>query len=98
MSRPIRCACCGRPGNHKGYGWREACWRRWAAAGRPADGPPMPTEHADRPYRTGADVEALRAQFADLRDAGLAITAAAARMRISYSTATRYEAARKEAG
>lgn len=95
MTRLIRCRCCGRPGHHKGHGYREACWRRWSAAGRPADGPPMPVAPSDRPYRTAADADELRTRFAGLRDAGLTIPAAAARLRLSFSTANRYEASRR---
>lgn len=96
MSRRIRCRCCGQPGPHKGHGYREACWRRWVAAGRPDTGPPAPVDPADRPFRTRADADTLRTKFADLRTAGHTVAAAAMQLQVSRATAYRYETARKK--
>ncbi|MFC5744789.1 hypothetical protein [Actinomadura rugatobispora] len=90
--RTITCRCCGRPGPHRGHGYREACYRRWAAAGRPASGPPMPREPSECPPRPGHNAAAARQQYKELREAGQTRLEAAAQIGISFTTSWRYEA------
>lgn len=84
-NRIITCSCCGKRGRAYGPdGWRDACHRRWDAAGRPDGGPPPP--------RTPGP-HILLAQYVQLRDRRR-LTAAeyAARLGVSERTIQRYEA------
>lgn len=84
--RIIDCDSCGQEKEQGGYGWCEACRKRWAHAGRPEAGPP-PTRYG----RYGEYFELTREQHYTLANA-------AARMRISHRTAQRYEARLRKEG
>jgi ribosomal protein L37AE/L43A len=79
------CTSCGKPRKaHQGArGWCQACYCRWAKAGRPTDGPP--------PVR--ARNAGRREDYRWLRDIGEPIATAAQRVGITRETAQKWEAA-----
>jgi hypothetical protein len=76
----IECVCCGQRGSDKGRGLRSACWDRHEAAGT----------LEQWPVRTG-DATARRAAFKALREGGLSVPEAAARLGVSRKTAEQYQ-------
>lgn len=89
--RWIVCACCGEQGWHIGHGWRDACWRRWIEAGKPADGPPPPKPGSGGVLKSREIVASRLEDLALLLDVGVDKREAARRIGVSYKTVCRYE-------
>ena len=84
--RTITCrnTTCGIRSRNAGHGYCNACYIRWTAAGRPAEGPP--------PRRPQAERDARKASYQNARQRdGLGIKKAARHAGISLATAYRYE-------
>ena len=94
--RIITCRCCGRRGQHAGYGWISGCIKRWRNAGRPPEGPPPPRDPTEEQRQER--LARVEEYVFFTREYGLSREDAAGRLGICLRTAERYERTLREEG
>ena len=94
----VPCANCPRVDVNNGRGLCRRCYTRSYRAGHPATVPP-PIDEATRNARAQQAIAERRQarieDYTELRDWGLSVRDAAARVGVTYGTGLQYEAARR---